>query len=75
MSEQPVVQVKEELHRVADVPLGGNRTCRLVRTEGALILSIGFGGGTTGDPFVRPSWESGPLHPLAQIIPKLIRRP
>jgi hypothetical protein len=64
--------------RTLDVSLGpGRRTLRLALTRDqngepeALILSSGFGGGSTGDPFLRPAWGEGPIQLPASVLPAL----
>lgn len=64
--------------QTVDIPLGaGRRTLRLALTRGedgelgALVLSAGFGGAETGDPFLRPSWGEGPIRLPAEVMPEL----
>lgn len=65
-------------HRVVDLPLGGGTTLRvaLARDEEAgdsLVLSRGFGGSESGDPFRRPHWAGDPLVLPASALPELVR--
>lgn len=65
----------------ADLPLGpGLRTLRVCLVTGeagttgaTLELSVGYGGGDSGDPFTRPGWADRPLSVPSEIIPELRR--
>lgn len=65
------MNVRTDVHRSVHVDTGGGTTLKVTRTEDALILSHGFGGGE--EPFRRPDWCGTPIRLPASVLPELLQ--
>ncbi|MEX2532057.1 MAG: hypothetical protein WD960_14915 [Gemmatimonadota bacterium] len=58
--------------RQLDFSLGPARmTVRITRTPDCLVIAMGHGGASSGDPFTRNAWDGPPLTLPADAVPKL----